>query len=131
MAQKYFPPTYVKLKEPNDEASVNQAIDIVYKNLNALAVSAIVPLIQPLIVKVSSNTSYTIPNVVGFSKIMILSTFLVATAGGPFTFTLTTGKAGTSTIVIPVAAPPATPRNLLFDIYVDSLGNIISSYWQV
>ncbi len=80
---------------------------------------------------VSGNTTYTISNVIGFQSILIREANLVASAGGPFTLTITTGVG--DVVYVPIAAFGDTilSGDLLFDIYVDSSGNVISKDWEI
>ena len=56
-----------------------------------------------------------------------------ASSGGPFTVTFTTGVAGKQTVAVPVnlATDTLTSGILQFDIFVDSVGNVSSSFWTV
>jgi len=80
----------------------------------------------------SSNRTITLyfnastQNGVKSYKVYIPSASLVAGSGGPYTLTITTGL-GTS-VGVPIIENGLTPtlRNLLFSIYVDSLGNVSS-----
>jgi hypothetical protein len=80
---------------------------------------------------VSGNTTYTISNVIGFQSILIRKANLVASAGGPFTLTITTGSG--DVVYVPIAASGDTilSGDLLFDVYVDSSGNVISKDWEI
>jgi hypothetical protein len=80
---------------------------------------------------VSGNTTYTISNVIGFQSILIRKANLVASAGGPFTLTITTGSG--DVVYVPIAAFGDTilSGDLLFDVYVDSSGNVISKDWVI
>jgi hypothetical protein len=57
----------------------------------------------------------------------------VASAGGPFVLTFTTNKTNTTNVIIPISpfGDTITSGNLLFDIYVDNLGNVTSKYWEI
>ena len=80
---------------------------------------------------VSGNTTYTISNVIGFQSILIRKANLVASAGGPFTLTITTGSG--DVVYVPIAAFGDTilSGDLLFDVYVDSSGNVESKDWEI
>jgi hypothetical protein len=80
---------------------------------------------------VSGDTTYTISNVIGFQSILIREANLVASAGGPFILTLTTGVG--TVVEVPIAAfgDTITSGDLLFDVYVDSSGNLIAKDWGI
>jgi hypothetical protein len=65
--------------------------------------------------------------------IMIPKGSLVAKTGGPFTITFSTGSVGKETVVIPIApaGDTITSNSLLFDLYVDSLGNVSTKGWEI
>jgi len=89
------------------------------------------PPVAPITAPISGNTVYNIGTDVTFQTIWITAANLKASAGGPFTLTLTTGSG--STVVIPIGASTDTilSGDLLFDIYVDSSGNVISKDWTI
>ena len=55
----------------------------------------------------------------------------VASSGGPYTVTLTTGTG--ATVVVPIAASGGTVYSnpLVFMLYVDSSGNVIDGPWKI
>ena len=66
-------------------------------------------------------------------SILVPAATLKASAGGPFSVTLTTGVSGKSNIIIPISpsADTISSGNLLFDINIDSAGNISSKAWSI
>ena len=90
--------------------------------------------VVPLSAAISGNTTYnTIPNVQGLYTVWIPVAYLKASAGGPFTLTLSTGVAGKSSVTVPIAASgdTITSTDLLFDVYVDGAGNLSSKAWEI
>lgn len=81
----------------------------------------------------ASNASFVLPSVASIYKMSIPTSLLVASSGGPFVLTLTTGKSGTSSVYVPIAANGDTLQSpsLLFNIYVDSAGNVASDSFSV
>lgn len=81
----------------------------------------------------ASNASFVLPSVASIYKMSIPTSLLVASSGGPFVLTLTTGKSGTSSVYVPIAANGDTLQSpsLLFNIYVDSAGNVASDAFSV
>jgi hypothetical protein len=127
-----FNPTYAKLKDDGDNQSVNQAIAIIYNNLNQLSGGS--GIIQPLKSPVTISSVYAInPLSQGMFTILIPVQYLVASAGGPFTMTFTTNKINTMKVKIPIAAfgDLIFSGNLLLNIYVDNLGNVTSDAWTI
>jgi hypothetical protein len=61
-------------------------------------------------------------------QVYIPATCLVASSGGPYTLTITTGSG--NSVYIPIAAQGSLilSSSLLFNIYVDSSGNVTSNY---
>lgn len=88
---------------------------------------------QPLSSAISANTSYTLPNAPGLVSIYIPVAYLKASSGGPFTLTLTTGVSGKTNVVVPISPSGDTISSgyLLFDVYVDSVGNVVSKAWDI
>jgi hypothetical protein len=64
-------------------------------------------------------------------QVYIPATCLVASSGGPYTLTITTGTG--SCVYVPIAQNGDTllSPSLLFNIYVDSNGNVTSDDWQI
>lgn len=90
--------------------------------------------ILPLSAAISANFVYnTIPNTQGQYSIYIPAAYLVASSGGPYTLTLSTGVAGKTTVLVPICNTGDTllSGNLLFNVYVDALGNVTSDAWTV
>jgi hypothetical protein len=81
----------------------------------------------------ASNASFVLPAIASLYKVSIPTSLLVASSGGPFVLTLTTGKSGTSSVYVPIAANGDTLQSpsLLFNIYVDSAGNVASDSFSV
>lgn len=89
------------------------------------------PVIFPLKAQPSGNVTYTIPNVPGILTLYIPARFLIPTAGGPFSLTITTGSG--SVVTVPIAASTDTiiSGDLLFNVQIDDIGNVISNNWWV
>lgn len=87
--------------------------------------------VQPITGQIGVNTTYTISSVATIKTIWIPAAYLVASAGGPFTLTITTG-AGT-TVKVPIAAfgDTISSGDLLFDVQIDASGNVISKSWEI
>ena len=90
----------------------------------------------------SSNRTITLyfnastQNGVKSYKVYIPSASLVAGSGGPYTLTITTGSG--NSVWVPISATGNTlystsgvSNNLMFNIYVDSSGNVTSDDWQI
>ncbi len=90
----------------------------------------------------SSNITVTLyfnastQNGVKSYKVYIPSASLVAGSGGPYTLTITTGSG--NSVWVPISATGNTlystsgvSNNLMFNIYVDSSGNVTSDDWQI
>ncbi len=90
----------------------------------------------------SSNRTVTLyfnastQNGVKSYKVYIPSASLVAGSGGPYTLTITTGSG--NSVWVPISATGNTlystsgvSNNLMFNIYVDSSGNVTSDDWQI
>jgi len=90
----------------------------------------------------SSNRTVTLyfnastQNGVKSYKVYISSASLVAGSGGPYTLTITTGSG--NSVWVPISATGNTlystsgvSNNLMFNIYVDSSGNVTSDDWQI
>jgi hypothetical protein len=90
-------------------------------------------IIRPLTGTVSANTVYTIPEGEAVYTCIIPKEYLVASSGGPFTLTITTGVSGKENVVVPIASTAYTIKSpsLNFIVYVDSVGNVISEYFSV
>jgi hypothetical protein len=88
--------------------------------------------IAPLSAALAADFSYSaIPNIPGIYPIKIPAAYLKASAGGPFILTLSTGVAGKDAVTIPIAKSTDTIDSgpLLFDVEVDSVGNLASKSW--
>lgn len=111
----------------SDEATaLQQAIDAINSARRAV--------VQPLTAKIAASITFTLPiKTVGQQTIFIPAALLTASSGGPFTLTITTGAGGSSTVLVPVSASGDTIASgpLLFDIYVDSSGNVSSKDWTL
>ena len=89
-------------------------------------------IIEPLAAAPSGNVVYnTIPQGAGMYSIKIPVASLKASAGGPFTLTISTGVVGKTTVVVPIAKSTDTIDSgpLLFDVEVDAVGNLTSKGW--
>lgn len=105
----------------------HQRIKEFEKLLNALSSDPV----EPITVAITGDTTYTLANERGTQTILIPEAMLKASAGGPFTLTITTGVG--DSVVVPIAASTDTilSGDLLFDIYIDSSGNVISKAWGI
>lgn len=105
----------------------HQRIKEFEKLLNALSSDPV----EPITVAITGNTTYTLANERGTQTILIPEAMLKASAGGPFTLTITTGVG--DSVIVPIGASTDTimSGDLLFDIYIDSSGNVISKDWSV
>jgi len=89
--------------------------------------------VAPLSGKIGVNTTYNLPTTYPAQyRIYIPAADLVASSGGPFTLTIQTPAAGAS-VKVPINASGDTilSGDLLFDVYVDGSGNVISGPWQI
>jgi len=87
---------------------------------------------QPLTAKISTNTTYLLPNKTGTTTIYIPVAYLVSSAVGSFTLSLkVTGT--TNQVIVPIASSTdtITSGDLLFDVYINSSGQIISKEWSI
>jgi len=107
---------------------------------NTLAISTLSDLvrpitidpIQPLSAQISSNTTYTLTGgeaTEGMKTVLIPSAYLVASAGGPFTLTITTGLGTTETVTISAAGSTIVSGDLIFNIQVDASGNVNAQWF--
>jgi hypothetical protein len=90
--------------------------------------------LAPLSAALSADFSYSaIPNVPGIYPIKIPAAYLKASAGGPFTLTLSTGVIGKDSVLVPIAKSTDTIDSgpLLFDVEVDAVGNLTSKAWDI
>jgi len=89
-------------------------------------------IIRPLTGTISANTTYTIPEGEAVYTCIIPKAYLVASSGGPYTLTLTTGVSGKETVVVPISRVGVTliNKSLNFNIYIDVDGNIISEPFE-
>jgi len=85
--------------------------------------------ILPLTSIPAGNVTYTLPVEPRLYTCFIPKAYLVASAGGPFALTITTGVAGKETIIIPLLVAGSTiAAGKELPVYVDSEGNVYSSY---
>jgi hypothetical protein len=109
---------------------------------NTLAISTLsdlvrpitINLIQPLPAPVSSNTTYTLIGgeaTEGMKTIFIPSASLIASAGGPFTLTISTGIGTVCLVPISANGDTITSGDLMFDIHIDSAQNIAAKAWDI
>lgn len=109
---------------------------------NTLAISTLsdlvrpitINLIEPLPAPVGADTTYTLTGgeaTEGMKTVVIPAASLVATAAGPFTLTITTGLGTDALVPITVSTNSITSGALMFDIHIDSVGNITSKYWEI
>lgn len=107
---------------------------------NTLAISTLSDLvrpitinpIQPLSAQISANTTYTLTAAQateGMKTILIPAAYLVASAGGPFTLTITTGAGTTETVTISAAGSTIISGDLMFNIQVDAGGNVNAQWF--
>lgn len=130
MAGPQFPST--NLPVSNDVKDIAQGhLDLLQK-INR--VSASIPsnsVLTPLSAAPSANVSYSLPKEAGTYTIYIPSAYLVASANGPFTLTMSSPGNTTSSIQVPIlAAGTHTPQDMLFVVYVSSTGVVAQQYAQ-
>ena len=130
-----FAPTYPKLENATDNESMDQCVNIIYNNLNQLGQSGNV--LQPITKVPSGNLVYQMPTlnnnlVPGLYPIYIPAKYLVSSGAG-YNLTLTTFQKNMSTVTIPISpsGDTLTSSNLLFNVFVDSIGNVTSNNWQI
>lgn len=130
------------LPQTNDPTQIQKAILDLLSKINrsysdlslsddALS-SEINGVISPLSSTIAADTTFSeMPTTQGVYRIYIPTAYLVASSGGPFTLTLSNGVG--STILVPISASgdTITSDDLLFEVYVDPLGNLISGSWQI
>jgi hypothetical protein len=89
--------------------------------------------IFPIPDPISGDRTYLLRNYPRTAVIEIPESSLMASSGGPFVLTLSTGVSGAKTIQVPIAASGDTILSgpLLFDITVDASGNVKSKAWEV
>lgn len=95
--------------------------------LSSIPGDPVTPIDSPL----GSDTSYTVPNIVGRKTILIEASDLVASLGGPFILTITTGTGSVVRVPIAAAGQSILSGDLLFDIWIDAAGNVTSSGWSI
>lgn len=105
-------------------------INTSYSELSA-AVSSVIQILFPLPSPPSNDISFTVPSQPGLYTIYIPAANLVAGSIGQWTLTLTTGKGSPVSIPISSSGDSILSGNLVFDIYVDSDGNISSKDWSI
>lgn len=109
---------------------------------NTLAISTLsdlvrpitINLVEPLSAQIAANTTYTLTAgeaTEGMKTIFIPSAFLVASAGGPFTLTISTGLGTDSLVHISANGDTITSGDLMFDIHIDDSGNIATKSWEI
>ena len=86
---------------------------------------------QPLVTAPTTDSTYTLPNVVGVHRVYFPKAYMVAASGGPWTVTITTGSGDVVKVPICKAGDTLDSGNLLFNVYIDSSGNTTSDAWQV
>ena len=125
------------LKDPQDSdevhrcdldllSKINQVVSLIPQTgLNNL------PVIVPLNAPPSGNITYTVPKGPGIFTVYIPASNLVASVAGSYSLTLR--GTGATSVMIPLSLPGDTisSGNLLFDIYVDSNGNVTSKEWTI
>ena len=110
----------------------NQTANPVLRLKSPWSFSAGAPM-QPLNAAPSGNTTYNLPNVYPAQyQIYIPKAYMVAASGGPYTLTIQTPAGGT-TVIVPLSptGDMISSGALLFDVYVDSSGNVASKQWQI
>lgn len=113
---------------PTLPSQVSGALNQVTKTLNATEIG--LP-IQPLSAAISTNTTYTLENIPGIKTILIPSAYLVASSGGAYLLTLSTGVGTDTTVPIAAFGNTITSGDLLFDIYINSSGDVIPKAWSI
>jgi hypothetical protein len=90
--------------------------------------------IEPLSSSVTANATVTLPSTYPSQyQIYIPAAYLVAYSGGPYTLIITTGVSGKTTVLVPICKNGDTllSGSLLFNIYVDTTGNVTSDAWSI
>lgn len=96
--------------------------------LRPMTIDPVIPISSP----VSGDTTHNLTRTVeGVQLVYIAASNLVASAGGPFTLTITTGSGNTAKVPIAPAGLTISSGNLLFDIYVDESGNVENKAWII
>jgi len=87
--------------------------------------------VQPITANIDTDTTFTLENESGNKTILIPEEMLVASIGGPFTLTLTTGSG--AVVLVPIAAFGDTILSgaLKFSIEIDASGNVTSDSWFI
>jgi hypothetical protein len=94
---------------------------------------AIAGVINPLVAVASANTTYTIATGERIQTCIIPKAYLLASTTASVLLTITTGVGGKETVVIPISGSGDTidSPSLMFNIYIDSTGNVYSEAWDV
>jgi len=121
------------MKDKEDETEVRKLAQDVLVKLNQLDEATPSLLLNAITKAASGNVTYSLPKTPGFYTIFIPSAYLTAQTGGPYLLTLTTNLSARSVVTVPIGASTDTilSGDLLFDIYVDSSGNVISKDWTI
>jgi hypothetical protein len=120
------------MKDGSDSTEVGKlALDVLAK-LNTVDAETS-SFVQAMTSQTNKSFSFPLSKTIGFQTIYIPATYLVAASGGPFALTLTTGVGGTTSVLVPISASgdTITSGDLIFDVYVDAAGNVISKAWTI
>lgn len=104
--------------------------DLLTKIESLFQIVAALP-VQPITTAIDSNETYSLVNEEGQQVILIPESMLVASVGGPFILTLTTGVGTDLQVPIAAAGDTITSGDLLFRVNIDSLGNLSSESWSI
>ena len=81
--------------------------------------------VTPLSGKIGANTTFTLPiKTAGTQTVLITASYLVASAGGPFILTITTGTGNVVKVPISAFGAAVPASDLVFEIFVDTSGNV-------
>jgi hypothetical protein len=122
-----------QLKDTDDRTEAGKlALDLLAK-INQVSDDVSPVLLKVLTAAQTGNAPYIVSIGTGSSTVYIPAAYLKAQSGGPYQLTIKTTTAGSSTVVIPIGASTDTILSgaLLFDIYVDSSGNVTSKDWSI
>jgi hypothetical protein len=90
-------------------------------------------ILKPLSGTIGVDTTYTIPTGEGTAFVIIPKAYLLATTTASVLLTITTGVDGKETVAIPIPGSGDTiiSPSLMFNLYIDSTGNVYSDNFIV
>ena len=110
---------------------MNKNLQSIQNNIQSNSSSANTPL-KPLSSAPSGNITFQAPTTAGIYMVYIPVGYLVATSGGPYMLIIQSSVMG-RTVSVPIGASGNTisSGDLLFNIYIDSSGNVTSNAWEI